>query len=547
MTRIFKLLLAQRGLNENFLHPNYAELFDPLLMRDMKVAVGRIEQAKQRGEKIVIHGDYDVDGVTASTLLSEALVDFGCQKPEIILPDRFVDGYGMHTTVIPKIKKMGAKLVITVDCGSGSEEIIAKLEAAGIDTIVTDHHEIPQLPKTAVAVINPKRADETYGSDLAGVGVAFMLARALNMAKNQAKNCDGQEKWWLDLVAIGTICDSMQLTGDNRVLVYWGLKVLAKTRRPGLKELAKCAGIDLAKIDAHAVGFQIGPRLNAAGRMQTANLALHLLLAKDRSEAVVLADKLDELNKERRKTQDAAVTEIGAGVDLAQPVIMAHGAWHEGIVGIIAGRLMEAYQKPAFVFSELEDGIYKGSGRSFGDFSLAAALANFDADKLISGGGHALACGLTIKSDDFSCFEQSVETYYLGLSLKNQQKYLLKKSDIKLQDLSELTVELYDEIEQLAPFGNGNPEPIFEIDAKIKARKILKDKHLSLMITDKDGRTCKLIAFFAPTEWLTSDSSQARMQFTLSKNEWNGMTNIEGILINLEPIGLTENNLEETY
>ena len=238
MTGIFRKLLAQRGLDEAFLYPKYEKLFDPYLMCDMEKAVARIEQARDSGEKIAIFGDYDADGVTASTVLYEALKHFGCNEIEVFLPDRFMDGYGMNESAVPRIEKYGAGLVITVDNGSGSEKIIRELKKRKIDTIVTDHHEIPEVPKSAVAVINPKRADEKYGKHMAGVGVAFTLARALNMRQNGGV-CDGQEKWLLDLVAIGTICDSMVLREENRILSYFGMLVLSKTRRVGLRELAK--------------------------------------------------------------------------------------------------------------------------------------------------------------------------------------------------------------------------------------------------------------------------------------------------------------------
>ena len=277
MTDLFKRLLRERGLDEHFLYPKYEELFDPYKLKGVKQAVARIETARTNNEKIIIYGDYDADGVTSSTLMRDALKYFGCEKVEIILPNRFTDGYGMNPPAIEKIVKRGAKLVITVDCGSGSEEVIRELKTRGIDTIVTDHHEIPDVPQSAVAVVNPKQGDKV-GTRMAGVGVAFALARALNMTQNGGK-CDGQEKWMLDLVLIGTICDSMELREENRILSYFGMKVLAKTRRPGIKELARVASVNLDALNTHAIGFQLGPRINAAGRMKSADLALDLMMS----------------------------------------------------------------------------------------------------------------------------------------------------------------------------------------------------------------------------------------------------------------------------
>ena len=531
MTELFSRLLRERGLDEHFLYPKYEDLFDPFELKGVKQAVERIEKAKDAGEKIVIYGDYDADGVTSSTLMRDALKYFGCDKVEIILPNRFTDGYGMNPPAIEKIVKRGARLVITVDCGSGSEEVIAELKKRGIDTIVTDHHEIPEVPKSAVAVVNPKRGDKV-GVRMAGVGVAFALARALNMAQNGGK-CDGQEKWLLDLVVIGTICDSMELREENRILSYFGMKVLAKTRRPGIKELARVASVNLEKLNTHAIGFQLGPRINAAGRMKSADLALDLMMSTSRTKAFTLAGELDGLNRERREAQEAAIQEIK--VSNKDKVIVATGEWHEGILGIIAGRLVELYKKPAFALTELEDGRLKGSGRSFGEFSLAQALHNCPDQILLNGGGHAGACGLSLPKEKLKEFREYVNEYYDSLHLKDQEKYLQLASDLKIDDLSGITDELFAEISLLEPFGDGNTEPIFEITARVSNMRILKEKHLSLTIHDGNGKVMRMMAFYAPDEWKAVEvGDSVRLQFTLSKNEFAGKVSIEGEIISLE-------------
>jgi single-stranded-DNA-specific exonuclease len=421
--------------------------------------------------------------------------------------------------------------VITVDCGSGSEEVIRELKTRGIDTIVTDHHEIPEVPKSAVAVVNPKQGDKV-GVRMAGVGVAFALARALNMAQNGGK-CDGQEKWMLDLVLIGTICDSMELREENRILSYYGMKVLAKTRRPGIKELARVASVNLDALNTHAIGFQLGPRINAAGRMKSADLALDLMMSDSRAEAMCLAMALDELNKERREAQDKAVKEVDGSFG-DEPVIIASGKWHEGILGIVAGRLTEIYKRPAFALTQLEDGTFKGSGRSFGDFSLAEALQNCPEGMLLSGGGHAGACGVSFKKGKFASFKKQMNDYYKSLNLKDQEKYLRVKSDVILSDLSELTPELYEEICQLEPFGTGNEEPIFEYVGRVSGKRILKEKHLSLMVSDGENEF-KMMSFYAPEEQMAVETGdEVKVQFTLSKNEWGGKVKIEGAIISLE-------------
>ncbi|MBR0242353.1 DHH family phosphoesterase, partial [Candidatus Saccharibacteria bacterium] len=336
MNKLFVQILEKRHLTDDFLHPKYENLTDPCELNDMEKAVARIKTAIKNHEKILIYGDYDVDGVTASTLMENALILAGA-KPEnlaIMLPDRFIDGYGMSPRLIKKAIKDQVKLVITVDCGSKNHAIIEELTEQKIDTIITDHHECDETLPDAVAVINPKRKDYKGPEklrDLAGVGVAFKLAEAL---RNEGLIKNGQEKWLLDLVLIGTICDQMVLTGENRILGFYGIKVLEKTRRPGLKEIMKNAKV--TKITSESIGFQIGPRLNAAGRLETAELSLNVLRTKSSAEAAKLAKKLEELNKARRTEQKAAVEEIAKSGPKDTPVIIETGNWHEGIIGIVA-------------------------------------------------------------------------------------------------------------------------------------------------------------------------------------------------------------------
>ena len=534
MTEIFSQILTDRGLDESFLNPRYEDLFDPFLMLGMNKAVERIERARDEAEHILIYGDYDADGVTSSTVLVTALKDFGCEDVQVILPNRFIDGYGMKDGAIEEIAARGINLVITVDNGSGSGGTIEKLKERGIDTIVTDHHEIPNKPEAAVAVINPRLPGEKYGLRMAGVGVAFTLARALNMRKNGG-SCDGQEKWLLDLVTLGTICDSMVLRDENRIFTYFGLKVFPRTRRRGIKELAQRAGVKLDEMNGRSIGFQLGPRINAAGRMKSADLALDLMMTDKRAEAYTLAEELDELNSERRRAQDSAVKEANLQVNEKDSVIVVHGKWHEGIVGIVAGRLVEIYKKPAIVFAELEDGVLKGSGRSFGDFSLAEALLNMPEGLLLSGGGHAAACGLSLVEANLEDFRNRINDYYAGLGLTGQERYLRQVSDVILGDFSKLSLELCDEIQQMEPFGEGNQEPIFEITATVKAVRVLKEEHLSLTLKDRGGLEFRLMGFYAPDEWLGVKAGQdVLVQFTLTKNEWGGNTKLEGIVISLE-------------
>lgn len=536
MNKLFTQLVEKRQLTDDFLHPKYDNLTDPYALNDMEKAVSRIKKAIKDQEKILVYGDYDVDGITASTVMEDTLKLAGIDQLEIMLPDRFIDGYGMSPRLIKKAQEDGITLVITVDCGSRNHAIIDELNELKIDTIVTDHHECEDdLPK-AIAVINPKRHDYQGPEELknlAGVGVAFKLAEAL--AKDKLIPA-GQEKWLLDLVLLGTICDQMLLTGENRILGYYGIKVLEKTRRPGLKELMRNAGV--RSITSESIGFQIGPRLNAAGRLETAELSLDLLRTKSPTEAAALAAKLEELNRSRRTEQRAATDEIIARDLQDTPVIIETGNWHEGILGIVAGRLVEKYHKPAFVLTEIENGIFKGSGRSFGDFSLADAL-NFARDAIVSGGGHAGAAGVKVHQKDLYAFREKINAYYENCHLENQEKYFKTHADLTTSNLKDLNFELIEDMRSLEPYGAGNEEPIFCLtDTEIIEKKRMGDKgqHLRLDLKGKDGKIIKCVSFFAPEDWLNLyDDEQYDFLIKPVENEWNGTRSVEARLVDILP------------
>lgn len=539
MSKLFERLLEKRGLGSDFLHPKYEDLTDPYLLLDLEKAVERITQAAQTGEKILIYGDYDVDGVTASTVMADTLTLAGI-KPEnidVMLPDRFADGYGMSSRLIARAKKQGASLVITVDCGSRNHAIIDELNTLNIDTIVTDHHECGDTLPEAAAVVNPKRPDFTAMNglrDLAGVGVAFKVAQGL---VKKGIISDGQEKWLLDLVLIGTICDNMLFTGENRILGYYGVKVLAKTRRAGLKELMSKARVK--SLTAESIGFQIGPRLNAAGRLQSADLSLSLLRSTSPTEAATLAEQLEELNKKRKAEQQTAMKEISAHGVSDDPVIIETGTWHEGVLGIIAGRLLEDYHRPAFALSEVENGIFKGSGRSFGDFNLAKAL-NFVKDSIIGGGGHAGAAGVRVDGKKLYEFRERINEYYKSLHLTNQEEHLKQRADLDVLNLADLSLQFLDELKLLEPFGPGNEEPIFrltEVDIVNISRMGAERNHLRLDIRDKKGNSLKLIAFYAPEQWLTLTPEDKVVPLVkLMKNDFNGVKSVEARIVDIELI-----------
>lgn len=585
MTEIFKRLLEKRGIGEEFLHPKYENLSDPFELPDMEEAVLRLKKAAETGEKVIVYGDYDVDGVTASTEMAEILELIGVSKIWVMLPNRFEDGYGMSQRVVEMAKATGATLVVTVDCGSNNAEIVAELSSAGIDVVVTDHHEISgELPKAVkaaeepggtVAVVNPKREDfrkkvlkrqaeilmareeaesektsKTQPRDenvdgvisggeisglleLCGAGVAFMVARAC-VLKGWIR--DGREKWLLDLAAIGTICDSMKLVGDNRIISYYGMIVLMKSSRVGLRELMRVARV--TKPSTEAIGFQIGPRLNAAGRMETADLALKLLRTKSKPEAAKIAKELNQLNTERRKQQNEATNEVAEQGIGAERVLVVQGPWHEGVLGIIAGRLVETYQRPCFVISSVNG---KGSGRSFGEFNLALAIRECQ-DLLEKGGGHAEACGVTVKKGKIDEFRERVNRYYDSLRLRDQERFLLQKEDIAVKGLGELTPTLLEEITTLEPFGMGNPEPVFLAKNVLVTNVRLMgtmQQHVRVVISSGGDEIFQLVAFYAPDEWKTLQNGEVvNVWMTLSENDWRGEKRVEGRLLRVETVDL---------
>ena len=536
MNKLFIRLLEARGLKPSFMNPRYDELSDPYILPDIDKAVDRIKKAIRENEHILIYGDYDVDGVTASTVMEGALKLAGVRPAHIsiMLPDRFADGYGMSPKLIDRAKEQGNKLVITVDCGSSNHAIIDELNQLGIDTIVTDHHETKDTLPEALAIINPHRKDNPTKDlqNLAGVGVAFKLAQAL---VKDGMIPAGQEKWLLDLVLLGTVCDSMLLTGENHTLGHFGLKVLARTRRPGLQELMRLAGVK--NLNSESIGFQIGPRLNAAGRLESATISLDLLRAESPLTAAPLAEKLEQLNKKRKTEQISATREIAERGVKDEPVIIEAGKWHEGIIGIVAGRLVEDYHKPAFVLTETENGIYKGSGRSFGGFNLADALS-YAKDSIIGGGGHARAAGVKVDSKNLYQFREQINEYYRSLHLTDQEEFFKSQADLNVSDFSDFTLDFLNDLQGLEPFGPGNEEPIFrlkDVELQNVTRMGAERNHLRLDLKDKNGKYLKLVAFFAPEKWLQLDPQYDRIEpvIKLTENDFNGVKSVEARLLDL--------------
>lgn len=537
---IIKHLLHARGLKttqaqQDFLQPSYENLADPFLLPDMEIACTRISEAIQKKQKIALYGDYDIDGLSATTLLQDFFTSIHVDVLAFI-PNRFDDGYGLNKTALKNLHKKGIQLLITVDCGTQSVEEVSYAHSLGLDIIITDHHMVGESLPAAVAVINPKRTDHTYPfRDFSGVGVAFQLVRALQAQKIGPK--DGQEKWLLDLVALGTICDIVSLTGENRILAKWGLEVMKKTRRPGLRALLAVARIEPKDITARSVGFGLGPRLNASGRLETAQLSLDLLTCTDMQTAFQLAQRLDKLNTKRRQEQQN-IFEIAKEKAQARSqdnvLVLSDPAWNHGINGIVASKLMELYKKPVFVLQEIGQET-KGSARSFGDFSVGEAVSAAK-QYITTGGGHHAAAGVTLPTKNIDAFRTKINQFYSDLQLKNQENFLKPTADIALEDISLLDEELVELLYQLEPYGNDNPQPIFLLPRMTVTNVYImgdSKQHIKLTLTDNNTASIQAVAFSAPEHFFVTTGDICSIWMTVSINEWRGNRAVEGRLIEL--------------
>ncbi len=557
---LFNRILEKRGITSDkkavFLSPNYDAKHDPFLLPDMQAAVERLVAARNNQERITIYGDYDIDGLTATTVLLDAFKDFGFEHVKAFIPNRFTEGYGLTVDAVERIAADGAQLIVTVDCGSLSEKEIIRANELGVDIIVTDHHNVAPVQPPAVAVINPKRLLQDHPDeyekylikpdsklngkiypflDLPGVGVAFKLVQALQTQLDGLEK--GQEKWLLDLVALGTVCDVVTLVDENRTHVFWGLKVLSKTRRPGLKALMAVAGVRPETVNARSLGFGLGPRMNASGRLETAQYSLDMLTETDPMEALKHARKLDEMNQARRAEQDEILKEaiVQAEEFLNDPVlVVASEGWNHGIVGIVAAKLLERYQKPTFVLASHGDET-KGSARSYGDFSAADAIRSAD-DIITKGGGHKLAAGVTMPTANVALFRKRVNEFYKELKLVEQAKLLLPSADVDAA-LHEVTAELIDTLSQLEPFGSGNPQPILrtaEVSVIGVRRMGDNGQHVKLSTKDATGLKIDLLAFNAADYFFVEVGAIINVWYSPEINEWQGRRSVEGKLLHLE-------------
>ena len=502
-------LLAQCLLNRgfdtpdvirNFLAPRLKQLADPFLLPNMAAAVDRLLRAHEHEEPLVIFGDYDVDGVTSTTILVETLRRLGW-RAEAYLPSRMDEGYGLTRDGVENcLKKFPVKLLLAVDCGSTAVESIAWLKERGVDVIVLDHHQVSQPPPAAVALVNPQLAGEMENRQLAignfqelcSAGLAFKLAHAL-LKRGRETGLPGAAEFdlkpLLDLVALGTIADLVPLTGENRILVSAGLERLNVTQRPGLVALKEVAQSP-AVLGTFDVGFQLAPRLNAAGRLETAEDSLRLLLAESREEALPLAQNLDARNRERQTIEKKIVEEVigalRAKFDPQKEFVIVEGQllWHIGVVGIVASRVLAEFYRPTIILGG-DAGLWRGSGRSIAGFDLAAALRECD-DLLVRHGGHAMAAGLTIEPRNVDAFRARLnDLARRALQPADFQPPLRLDAAVALPDLS---LDSLAELDQLKPGGQGNPAVQFCAANLGHARPLQRmgtqKQHVKLWVTD---------------------------------------------------------------
>ena len=491
------VLLEQLGLPAEHMAPFRLSdrMHDPLLLPDMEKGVERILQAIERQEKIVIFGDYDVDGVSSTAMMIYLFRELD-YPVDFLVPHRERDGYGLRPAGVDRANALGAKLIITVDNGISANEAIDYANSLGIDVLVTDHHlQEGDLPN-ACAVINPNRADSTYPfKQICGVAVAFKVAHALTRQVLSEERYKRFLLSHLDLVTIGTIADVMPIRDENYAMVKFGLKVLSNTRKPGLIELKKVSGVKTERISAVTVGFFLAPRLNAAGRMEDARLSVELLIAGDSYQAQDKARELDRLNRSRQNLQqsylDDALHAWENSVGDDKVIIVENEKWQAGLIGLVSGRLKEAYARPAIAFTRDGEGNYVGSARSIDAFHVTEALTRFN-HYFLNYGGHHKAAGMTIAPDHYSVFKQEF-TEYVNRQLAGQdlRAELVIDSVVDIDQLNENVVR---DIENVGPFGEENPEPYLLMEnAVIRDIRLLSEgKHIK-MVVQKGNRNFECI------------------------------------------------------
>jgi len=522
-----------------FLHPSLGDLHNPFLMKDMKEGVHRLIKAILQGEKIMVYGDYDADGVTSVVLLVKFLRDIH-QKVDYYIPGRVDEGYGLNKNAIDQMQGDSVSLIVTVDCGVSENDHIAYARTKGIDTIILDHHEIPDALPDAVAIINPKQVDCQFPfKHLSAVGIVFNFLIAL---RGQLRN----EGFWsnrpypnlkeyLDIVALGTIGDISPLIDENRIFAKFGLDLMTESPRIGIQALKEVCGIENQVIDSEKASFCLIPRINAAGRVASASDAVELLLTEDMNEARNIAHKLDSFNQRRRTMEKDILDEIivlmneQGETGQKSSIVFASDRWHPGVIGVVASKLVDRFCRPAIVIS-LKDGIGKGSGRSISHFNIYRGLKKCES-LLLSYGGHRFAAGISIREEDVDEFgrifdqvirEEMDATDFVSETLIDSQC-----------SLAEVNHDFLQEMDKLAPYGSRNPEPVLCVrNASISTPSVVGNNHLWMRI-NKDGTTRNSIWFSKGHLMPTLTDQTLDIAFTPQINHWHGTANIQLKLVDI--------------
>jgi single-stranded-DNA-specific exonuclease len=533
-------ILLNRGITDaqqarDFLWAALTNIHDPFLLKDMAIAVERIRQAIHKEEQILIFGDYDVDGISATTLLLLALRQLG-GKVDYYLPDRLQEGYGLNIAAVEEAAATGYSLIITVDCGISALEEITAGNELGLEFIVTDHHQPPAHIPPALAIINPKQTDCTYPyQELAGVGVAFKLVQALGSVYGR-----GQDWWqqYFDLVALGTVADVVPLLDENRVFVKYGLKLMQAGNRTGIKALLAITGLAGKELSPGHIGFMLGPRLNAAGRLGKANRGVQLLLAIGEEEAREVAEELDRENRERQALETAIFQEakerIAGEIDLAKErvIVLGSAGWHPGVIGIVASRLVDTYYRPTILVS-FQDGEGKGSARSIAGFHIFKALRQCE-DLLVQFGGHEQAAGLSVTEANVPLLRERLN-HLAWEWLQDEDFCPVQKIDAEIK-LDQLNLTVLEELEKLAPFGVGNPEPVLMCcGSQLTECRWVGEKKNHLKVKAWQAG-CELDGIGYRMGELAREIQNYNcvdLAFTLQRNQWQGKTTLQMVLRDL--------------
>ena len=548
-------VLCARGLDtvekaRSFLSSSEELLLPPLDMADMDRAAARIRQALTQGEKIAVYGDYDVDGITSTCLLTHYLRSQGGEVCSYI-PDRMEEGYGLNNDAVDTLAAQGVTLIVTVDCGITAVEEVAHAAALGVDVVITDHHECKEVLPAAVAVVDPRRRDCPYSfKELAGVGVALKLVLALGGPEREQKLL----RQYADLAAIGTVADVMRIVGENRTIVRMGLEELAHPKRPGLAMLLREAGMEGKELTSLSIGFTLAPRINASGRMGCAQVAAELLLTDDPRRGEELARALCSLNRERQAIELEIYEQCLERLKTCpeeerSALVLADENWHQGVVGIVASRLSEKFGCPTFMIC-VHDGKGKGSCRSYGGFNLFEALEE-SADLLESFGGHELAAGFTIKAENIPAFRRRMNQA-VRQALAGEEAVTVLSVDAEVGSAALLTQENVEDLGRLEPYGAGNPRPTFSLSGALvtSLTAVGGGRHLKFRV-NRDGRTLDAIFFSAtPQDVGVAQGDRVDVAFYPQINEFRGQRTVQLLVTDLRPAlsaAQAERQLYERY